>query len=153
MSDWRDDAACLDALDVDFFPAASGDFEAAREVCRLCPVHAVCLDDVMTDEGSLHAAARFGMRGGLSPSERAHAYRATTRAGRRQATNQAASAARAAIAKDAAVAAAERAEQTRIVAHAMLAIVAHRWPDPPLVQAGRLIAAADEAQPRRKAAR
>jgi malic enzyme len=43
-------------------------------------------------------------------------------------------------------------EETRMLAHALLPIVARRWPDPPHVQRDRLRAAADEAQPLRKAA-
>lgn len=86
MSNWRHSAACLDAVDADFFPVrqGGGEYEAAREVCHGCPVQVECLDVAMTTEGSRSGGARFGMRGGLTPAERATRYRAASRAEKAQ---------------------------------------------------------------------
>lgn len=67
---WRAEAACLGVDPELFFPrrndAASGkpDREAAKAVCRPCPVREECLDH------ALAAGERHGIWGGLTELER-----------------------------------------------------------------------------------
>lgn len=64
---WRDDAACRERPDVDFFPFPE-DVHAigrAKEVCANCPVVEECLVyAIRTRQGD-------GVWGGLTPKERA----------------------------------------------------------------------------------
>lgn len=70
MRDWRRDAACLgEPLEI-FFPDGNTDdkWDQALTVCNRCPVRMDCLALVMDlDDFS----DRYGMFGGLTPSERA----------------------------------------------------------------------------------
>jgi hypothetical protein len=50
-----------------FFPLAGQDTEAAKAVCRGCPVRAECLGETMRTE---RPRARWGVYGGLDPDER-----------------------------------------------------------------------------------
>ena len=69
--DWREAAACVDEDPGLWFPTDSHDYDIPRRICDPCPVKAACLDDVMADEGLyLSTAYRYGMWGGLTPSER-----------------------------------------------------------------------------------
>ena len=69
--DWREAAACVDEDPDLWFPTDSHDYDIPRRICDPCPVKAACLDDVMADEGLyLSTAYRYGMWGGLTPSER-----------------------------------------------------------------------------------
>ncbi len=66
---WRDRAACRDVDPELFFPVGStGDavqeIEAAKAVCRTCPVRAECL------EFALQANQEAGVWGGASEEER-----------------------------------------------------------------------------------
>jgi len=70
-SDWQRDAACATA-DPDLFLAESGtELRAARKFCAACPARAACLAAAMLEEASAPAAARAGVRGGLTPQQRA----------------------------------------------------------------------------------
>lgn len=72
MSGWRDSASCIGNPHV-FEPDDRGgthDWETPRAICRACPVQQACLADALAHEtGS--SFLRWGMRGGLTPSQRA----------------------------------------------------------------------------------
>lgn len=71
VSDWQRDAACVTA-DPDLFLAEAGDaVREAREFCTACPVTAACLAAAMLEERGTSAADRAGIRGGLTPQQRA----------------------------------------------------------------------------------
>jgi hypothetical protein len=66
--DWRDEALCRE-VDLElFFPEKGNDHRPAVRVCSMCPVREACLADVLRLP-SFHD--EFGIRGGLSPNERA----------------------------------------------------------------------------------
>lgn len=65
---WRDQAACIGLAAVFFAEDTPG---PARERCRICPVHGPCLTEALADERGLAAEGRHGIRGGLTPAERA----------------------------------------------------------------------------------
>lgn len=69
VPDWRSAAACNGMPAEAFYPAA-GDHEtteAAKRVCRGCPVRAECLADALGWEAS---GRRHGIVGGLSARQR-----------------------------------------------------------------------------------
>lgn len=74
--DWRQDAACRDwadrlghdTIDALFYPGKGATQRPAKKICATCPVNDACLDDALATEPS--DAARYGIRGGLSPDER-----------------------------------------------------------------------------------
>lgn len=72
--DWIDEAACRGMAPADadavFYPAMGGDYDRARVICQRCPVVEPCLERAMTAEASRGTKSRFGMFGGLSPTER-----------------------------------------------------------------------------------
>ncbi|MGH2705387.1 MAG: WhiB family transcriptional regulator [Actinomycetota bacterium] len=78
-SDWRHDAACQDIPDPDiFFPIGSTgpaleQVEAAKRICRTCPVRAQCLT------WALDTNQETGVWGGLSEEERRELVRAMRR--------------------------------------------------------------------------
>ena len=66
FSPWRDEAACLDAPDVSFFPDAEDlrSISEAKAICAGCPVAAECLTwAVETNQGE-------GVWGGHTSKER-----------------------------------------------------------------------------------
>lgn len=68
-SDWSKGAQCLDQwvlFDADHLKEG-----VAATLCAACPVIAECLSAAVVEEGSLIARNRYGVRGGLSPDERA----------------------------------------------------------------------------------
>jgi len=76
VPNWHRAASCAD-LDTDaFFPPAGADagmhVQAAKRVCRGCPVRAACLADVMSWE---QPSRRHGVAGGLSAAERHRLHR------------------------------------------------------------------------------
>lgn len=79
---WREDALCRQVDPEAFYPVSTTDphaYDDARAICALCPVRDACLAAAMTAEGGAGAAARFGMWGGMTPSERAALYSRTMR--------------------------------------------------------------------------
>lgn len=69
MGEWRDEAACRDVDPELFFPighgpAADAQIEAAKAVCRRCPVAEQCL------EWALETGQDAGVWGGLAEEER-----------------------------------------------------------------------------------
>lgn len=86
-AEWRAHAACrADGIDPDdMFPdnnAAA--IEHARQICAPCPVRAECLADAMATEGARTARNRYGIRAGLTGSQR----RALHETQRKQQTGQ-----------------------------------------------------------------
>ncbi len=76
--DWRNRAACLDEDPDLFFPVgttgpAVAQAEAAKAICRRCPVREECLDFAMT------TGQAFGVWGGLTEEERRALRRARSR--------------------------------------------------------------------------
>ncbi|MFC8583492.1 WhiB family transcriptional regulator [Streptomyces sp. NPDC057217] len=73
--DWRWRAACA-GLGDEMFPDprdAEGN-KRAQQVCLLCPVRAECLDDALGEERGRVKDNRFGVRGGLTASQRHRMY-------------------------------------------------------------------------------
>lgn len=74
---WSDQAACRTVEMIVFFPerehAGRGgtNYSEARQVCAGCPVKAECLEDALVEERYQSGVYRHGMRGGLSPEQRA----------------------------------------------------------------------------------
>ncbi len=63
--DWHRDAACRDVADPDIFYPSSGQTGAeAKEICKGCPVRAVCL------EWALDTCEPFGIWGARTAKER-----------------------------------------------------------------------------------
>ncbi len=76
--DWRDRAACLHEDPDLFFPVgttgpAIAQAEAAKAICRRCPVREECL------EFAMRTGQAFGIWGGLTEEERRALRRARTR--------------------------------------------------------------------------
>lgn len=77
MSDLMDDA--IDApVDTPcrqdpeaWFPPPGGSAPIARALCQTCPAIAPCLEAALTFERDTKRASRFGIWGGLTPTERA----------------------------------------------------------------------------------
>jgi len=61
---WREQAICAQVDPALFFPDAGQYPHAARKVCTVCPVRAVCLADAIASRDD------HGVRGGLTPNER-----------------------------------------------------------------------------------
>jgi len=81
---WQDEASCMTVDPELFFPVGTtGDavvqVEAAKAICRSCPVAGLCL------EFALSSRQDFGVWGGLSEDERRSLRRSRQRAARRQA--------------------------------------------------------------------
>ncbi|MFF8716203.1 WhiB family transcriptional regulator [Streptomyces sp. NPDC015184] len=75
--DWADEAACRGYADV-FLPPrteANASPGLAREICAGCLVIEECLIAAMQEEGGADQYRRAGVRGGLTPVERAHLAR------------------------------------------------------------------------------
>jgi hypothetical protein len=68
---WRDSAACAGADPEMFLAETGGEAQAAKSVCAACPVRAACLEAALTEEKDNPAPARAGIRGGMSPKQRA----------------------------------------------------------------------------------
>ncbi|MHA7132568.1 WhiB family transcriptional regulator [Oerskovia turbata] len=84
--DWRLDAACRD-----WDHERNGDpwhpgsehpaaYDRARRICGDCPVTATCLEAAFREESPSPGGLRDGMRGGLTPAERAAIIRRERRA-------------------------------------------------------------------------
>ncbi len=62
--DWQDDALCAQTDLEAFFPEKGGSTAAAKRICAKCEVKPECLAYALAHD------ERFGIYGGLSPSER-----------------------------------------------------------------------------------
>ena len=73
--DWthRDDLPCVKRVPTGNAedPFDTNDPKRARALCAGCPVRRACLDDALAEEGDLGERARWLVRGGLTPKERA----------------------------------------------------------------------------------
>lgn len=70
---WVEEAACATVDPELMFPAV-GDkpaYRTARTLCAVCPVVGQCLEEAMALEGTTGKNSRHGVRGGMSPAERA----------------------------------------------------------------------------------
>lgn len=63
---WIQDAACRDIGTEPFYTTDPTAVDAAKAICRACPVRQDCLTDAMQTEDYL----RWGVWGGLTPDER-----------------------------------------------------------------------------------
>lgn len=72
QDDWRDHAACSGLGDM-FLPRneSNADSTEPKRICAACPVQQQCLAAAMREEGSVDQFRRAGVRGGLTPAERA----------------------------------------------------------------------------------
>lgn len=61
---WQDRALCARTDPEAFFPDRGGSAQAAKRICRSCPVREQCLEYALEND------ERFGIWGGLSASER-----------------------------------------------------------------------------------
>lgn len=72
--DWTEDASCgalpLEESERLFFGTNLRDRAKGKEMCGLCPVSIACLADALIHEVG-DRKHRAGLRGGLSPEERA----------------------------------------------------------------------------------
>lgn len=80
-ADWRASAACRRVDPDDMFPDPGNrdGVLAAQRVCGRCPVWDVCLADALADEGGKTKDNRYGIRGGLTPSQRHSRHRMNLR--------------------------------------------------------------------------
>ncbi len=69
---WHDQAACRNAPEAFEGPGPKAD---ARALCQVCPVKAACLASAMIEEGPDDEQCRWGVRGGLTPGQRAELSR------------------------------------------------------------------------------
>lgn len=67
-------AACVGFLSL-FDREDKVSLEQARTVCATCPIRPQCLTDAMREEGHVDEWRRAGVRGGLTPNERARLAR------------------------------------------------------------------------------
>lgn len=72
--EWTARAACLGLLDL-FESEDPRSFALAGRVCNACPVQEVCLAKAMLEERNSGENHRAGVRGGLTPTERARLAR------------------------------------------------------------------------------
>jgi len=69
---WQERAACADTDPELFFQSLGNNpFGGAFSLCSGCPVRDACLTAAMSAEEGLSANLRFGMFGGMTPSDRA----------------------------------------------------------------------------------
>lgn len=77
---WRSRAACVGIPDDVFFPEGHRHSPAdARRICGPCPVRAACLEETMRVENT-SIRGRWGIYGGLTPTERAQLAKKGARA-------------------------------------------------------------------------
>lgn len=75
---WQARGACaVEGIDPDgMFPERSKPgLAAARALCTRCPVQTECLLAALAEEGNKGRESRYGIRGGLTPSQRHALYR------------------------------------------------------------------------------
>jgi hypothetical protein len=68
---WTEAAACRSVGGDFWFPeVGEPTWMAARLICQACPVLSICRDWVMRTELGVGPKARFGVTGGMTPSQR-----------------------------------------------------------------------------------
>lgn len=72
------DAACKEADTETFFPPTKATYAEARRLCAACPLATkqTCLGLAMQAEDGSGPSGRYGMFGGLTPTERAELAKA-----------------------------------------------------------------------------
>ena len=72
LTDWMEDAACLDTDPDAWFPTSDrpGFGEEAVAICHSCPVRLECLNAALQEERGLKKTRIHGIRGGLGPTSR-----------------------------------------------------------------------------------
>lgn len=73
-TEWTVRAACVGYLSL-FEREDNTSLEKARTICATCPLRPRCLTDAMAEEGHSDEWRRAGVRGGLTPNERARLAR------------------------------------------------------------------------------
>lgn len=68
--EWAERAACIGYPDDAFFPTEGRQANLARRICATCTVRTDCLTLALTAEAGIARAARYGVFGGLDPTER-----------------------------------------------------------------------------------
>jgi WhiB family redox-sensing transcriptional regulator len=68
---WRERAGCAGEDPELFFPIGSRRPVLAQQICQDCPVRELCLADAMASEDP---TMRWGVLGGLTPTERARLF-------------------------------------------------------------------------------
>ena len=74
---WRERATCREYSPETWFPddlptsMKNRITRQAKAICETCPVTAECLDEARDIEGGSNGRGRYGIRGGLTPMERA----------------------------------------------------------------------------------
>jgi WhiB family transcriptional regulator, redox-sensing transcriptional regulator len=82
---WDDYGSCLTYDPDGWYVDGTGKSPAydqlteAKRICQACPVRTWCLNTTMNTEGKKGAENRHGIRGGLTPVERAALHRRRTR--------------------------------------------------------------------------
>jgi hypothetical protein len=72
--DWRTYAECSTGDPDDMFPGDAVGIDYAQSICALCTVRLTCLEEALADEGGKVKSHRFGVLGGLTPSQRYYEY-------------------------------------------------------------------------------
>lgn len=84
MTPWQHRAACRKAPDDSiWYPADRSNIALAKFICSRCPVRAECLREALAQEGGRSGENRHGIRGGMTPEERANEYRCRARLARK----------------------------------------------------------------------
>ena len=71
---WREAALCTQTDPEIFFPEVGANATRASQVCATCPVRVDCLTDALNTRD-----IAFGVRGGLTPTQRRALLNASTR--------------------------------------------------------------------------
>lgn len=85
MATWQHRAACRKAPDDSiWYPADRSNIALAKFICGQCPVRAECLEDALATEGGRSGENRHGIRGCMTPEERANERRRRNLAARKR---------------------------------------------------------------------
>ena len=82
---WQQNAACrTPGVDPEtFYPDNNADgIEAARAICKTCPVVRACLAECLRHERGRSSKSRFGVFAGLTPRQRERVYQQLRVSGR-----------------------------------------------------------------------
>lgn len=73
MTDWTESANCAGLADAMFPQPRDGkDIRTAQGICDNCDVREECLTAALAEEAGKGKYHRYGIRGGLTPAQRAH---------------------------------------------------------------------------------
>ncbi|MEU2134949.1 WhiB family transcriptional regulator [Streptomyces sp. NPDC018352] len=87
-TEWAERGACRGHGDIFLPPSTERDATPgpARQICAACPIRSECLAAAMKEEGRADHHGRAGVRGGLTPTERASIARRLRRTPSREDT-------------------------------------------------------------------